>query len=184
MGLKEGHECQQQSRPSLTLDGLGVLLDLTLSHSGRHIPHDDFPMDVGRSQAQGVRRADVMVVIFSSPLDLASRRKRVRETLALDEIKHVCPVLEPSAPTSLCIYSSSFPPCSSPNFLCAYLRLRGPWKEDFRDPPQSPTARPHAAPGLPTVITHGSLITPYCAFIFLARQELLDGFHLSLLGTC
>lgn len=43
------------AQPSLTLDGLGMLLDLTLSHSGCYIPNDDFPTGVGRSEAQGVR---------------------------------------------------------------------------------------------------------------------------------
>lgn len=39
----------------LTLDGLGMLLDLTLSNACCYIPHYDLAVDIGRSQAQAIR---------------------------------------------------------------------------------------------------------------------------------
>ena len=53
-----------------TLDGLHVLLDLTLGYSGCYIPDNDLSSDIRRSQAQAVWRADVMVIVLPGPPDL------------------------------------------------------------------------------------------------------------------
>lgn len=59
---------------SLTLDGFGVLLDLTVRGATDHVPHYDFPRGVSRSQAQTVRSAQVVVVVFPGPFHLPNTK--------------------------------------------------------------------------------------------------------------
>lgn len=55
---------------SLTLDGFGVLLDLTVGSATDHIPHYDLPRGISGSQPQTVGRAQVVVIVFPGPFHL------------------------------------------------------------------------------------------------------------------
>ncbi len=59
---------------SLTLDRLGVLLDLTMGSAADHIPHYDLPRGISWSQPQTVRRAQVVVVVFPGPFHLPNTK--------------------------------------------------------------------------------------------------------------
>lgn len=67
---------------SLTLDRLGVLLDLTVGGATDHIPHYDLPWRIARSQPQTVGRAQVVVVVFSGPFHLPDTRHGQKSTSA------------------------------------------------------------------------------------------------------
>lgn len=69
----------------LTLNRLGVLLDLALRCARRHVPHDHLPRGVSRSQAQAIGGAKAVVIVLPGPFNLASRRSQSKSTFALDK---------------------------------------------------------------------------------------------------
>lgn len=56
--------------PQLTLDGLGVLLDLTVGRPTNHIPHDDLAGCIRRGQSERVGSTQAVVVVLPRPFHL------------------------------------------------------------------------------------------------------------------
>lgn len=54
-----------------------MLLNLTVRHAAHHVPHDDFACGVGRGQAQGVWRAQVVVVVLPGPFHLNTQTHNI-----------------------------------------------------------------------------------------------------------